>query len=148
MSKAVALPQTALERIIIMTAVIEKKTATSKKATVKKATFPGASAKKVIEAVTKVAPVDPAGNSGIPAPAPKGFDGRKVTLVTKTVPNRKLPAQALVILNTIEALGGTATQSEIVGAMLENGLKTVQSPKRIYTFYRKDLMEEGYITYA
>ena len=51
-----------------MTAVIEKKTATSKKATVKKATFPGASAKKVIEAITKVAPVDPAGNSGIPAP--------------------------------------------------------------------------------
>ena len=71
-----------------------------------------------------------------------------MTLVTKAVPNRKLPAQALIILNTIEALGGSATQSEIVGALLENGLKTVQSPKRIYTFYRKDLMEEGYIAYA
>ena len=116
-----------------MTAVSKKK-ATSTKATVKSA--PAKTALKV---------VDPAGNSGIPAPAPKGFDGRKIKLVTKAIENRKLPAQAVIILNTLESLGGTASQSEVVGALLDNGLKTVQSPKRIYTFYRKDLMEEGYI---
>ena len=116
--------------------------ATAKKATSTKATT-SAPAKK---AALKV--VDPAGNSGIPAPAPKGFDGRKIKLITKAIESRKLPAQALIVLNTLEALGGTATQADLVNGLLENGLKTVQSPKRIYTFYRKDLMEEGYITYA
>ena len=92
--------------------------------------------------------VDPAGNSGIPAPAPKGFDGRKVKLLTKTIENRKLPKQAGIILDTLEALGGTATQQQIVDGLIENGLATVQTPKRIYTFYRKDLMEDGFITSA
>jgi hypothetical protein len=89
--------------------------------------------------------VDPVGNSGIPRPAPKGFNGRKVTLLTKDVPNRKIAGQAMIILNTLEALGGTATQGEIVDALVDNGLKTVQSPKRIYDFYRKLLTEEEYI---
>ena len=109
-----------------------KKTATSPKAT--KSPAPKKAALKV---------VDPVGNSGIPAPAPKGFNGRKVTLLTKDIPNRKIATQAMVILNTLEALGGTATQGEIVGALLDNGLKTVQSPKRIYDFYRKLLVGEG-----
>jgi len=113
-----------------------KKTATSPKAT--KSPAPKKAALKV---------VDPVGNSGIPAPAPKGFNGRKVTLVTKDVPaNRKLAGQALIILNTLDALGGTATQGEIVGALLDNGLKTVQTPKRIYTFYRAMLETDEYIT--
>ena len=49
----------------------------------------------------------------------------------------------MVILNTLEALGGVATQGEIVDALLDNGLKTVQSPKRIYDFYRKLLVGAG-----
>lgn len=89
--------------------------------------------------------VDPVGNSGIPRPAAKGFDSRKVTLLTKDIPNRKIAGQAMIILNTLEALGGTSTQGAIVEALLENGLKTVQSPKRIYDFYRKMLVEEQYI---
>ena len=89
--------------------------------------------------------VDPVGNSGIPRPAPKGFNGRKVTLLTKEIPNRKIAGQAMIILNTLEALGGTATQGEIVDALVANGLKTVQAPKRIYDFYRKLLTEEEYI---
>jgi len=112
-----------------------KKTATSPKAT--KSPAPKKAALKV---------VDPVGNSGIPAPAPKGFNGRKVTLLTKDVPaNRKLAGQAKVILATIDALGGTATQGEIVNALFDNGLSTVQTPKRIYDFYRKLLVEEEYI---
>lgn len=120
-----------------MTAVSKKK-ATSTKATVKTAS-----------ATLKV--VDPAGNSGIPAPAPKGFDGRKIKLVALSKENRRLPNQAVVVLNTLKALGADkkpVTQAELIAAMLENGLKTVQTPKRIYTFYRKDLLEEGYIAYA
>jgi len=115
--------------------------ATQKKATSTKATK--APAKK-----TALKVVDPAGNSGIPAPAPKGFNGRKVKLVTKAIENRRIPKQAGVILDTLEALGGTATQEQIVDALLDNGLSTVQTPKRIYTFYRKELMEMGFIAYA
>jgi len=90
--------------------------------------------------------VDPVGNSGIPRPAAKGFDGRKITLITKDVPaNRRIAPQALIILNTLDALGGTSTQGAVVAALLENGLKTVQSPKRIFDFYRKMLVEEEYI---
>jgi len=110
-----------------------KKTATSPKA--KKSPAPK----------TALTVVDPVGNSGIPAPAPKGFNGRKVTLLTKDIPNRKIAGQAMIILNTLEALGGTATQGEIVDALLDNGLKTVQTPKRIYDFYRKDLVEMEFI---
>jgi len=110
-----------------------KKTATSPKA--KKSPAPKAA----------LTVVDPVGNSGIPKPAPKGFNGRKVTLLTKEIPNRKIAGQAMVILNTLEALGGSATQGEIVDALLDNGLKTVQSPKRIYDFYRKDLVEMEFI---
>ena len=121
-----------------------KKTATSPKAT--NSPSPKKMAKATKEVMTALKVVDPVGNSGIPAPAPKGFNGRKVTLVTKDVPaNRKLAGQALIILNTLDALGGTATQGEIVGALLDNGLKTVQTPKRIYDFYRKLLVEEEYI---
>ena len=115
-----------------MTAVSKKK-ATSTKAV------------KTVAKKPELKVVDPVGNSGIPAPAPKGFDNRKVTLITKAIENRKLPKQARDVLNTLEALGGTATQGELVAALVDNGLNTVQSPKRIYSFYRKDLTEEGYI---
>lgn len=115
--------------------------AASKKATSTKAT-------KVPAKKTALKVVDPAGNSGIPAPAPKGFNGRKVKLLTKTIENRKLPKQAGIILDTLEDLGGEATQEQIVDALLDHGLATVQTPKRIYTFYRKTLMEDGFITYA
>ena len=105
-------------------------------------------AKKTVAKKTELTVVDPAGNSGIPAPAPKGFNGRKVKLVTKTVENRRLPKQAGIILDTLEALGGEATQEQIVDALLDHGLATVQTPKRIYTFYRKALMQDGFITYS
>ena len=105
-------------------------------------------AKKTVTKKTELKVVDPAGNSGIPAPAPKGINGRKVKLITKTIENRRLPILACVILDTLEALGGEATQEQIVDSLLEQGLSTVQTPKRIYTFYRKQLMVDGYIDYA
>ena len=100
-------------------------------------------AKKVAKTTeTKNSPV---GNSGIPAPAKNGFNNRKVKLLTKSIENRKIADQAMVVLNTLEALGGEATQGAVVDAMVENGLKSVQTPKRIYDFYRKMLTEAGYI---
>ena len=100
-------------------------------------------AKKVAKTTeTKNSPV---GNSGIPAPAKNGFNNRKVKLLTKAIENRKIVTQAMVILTTLEKLGGSATQEEVVNGLVENGLRTVQSPKRIYDFYRKMLTEAGYI---
>ena len=94
----------------------------------------------------------PAGNSGIPAPAKHGFNGRMVKLLTKDLPNnQKIPPQAMIILDTIEALGGDkspVSQGEIVDNLVANGLKTVQTPKRIYDFYRKDLIERKLIDFA
>ena len=43
----------------------------------------------------KLAVVSPVGNSGIPRPAKSGFDTRKVTLLTKTIENRKIAGQAM-----------------------------------------------------
>ena len=84
----------------------------------------------------------PAGNSGIPAPAKHGFDNRKIKLLSKDLPNNKrIAAQAMVIVSTLDVLGGIATQKEIVDNLIENGLKTCQTPKRIFQFYRKDLMD-------
>jgi hypothetical protein len=101
---------------------------------------------KAAKPAPKLKAVSPVGNSGIPRPAVNGFNGRKVTLLTKDVPaNRKLPPQAMVILTTLDALGGTATQGEVVDALLDNGLKTQQTPKRIYDFYRKLLVEDQFI---
>ena len=99
----------------------------------------------------KVAPVaktpakSPVGNSGIPAPAKNGFNNRKVTLITKVIENRKIAGQAMIILNTLEVLGGSATQKDVVDNLIANGLATVQTPKRIYDFYRKMLVEAEYI---
>ena len=87
----------------------------------------------------------PVGNSGIPAPSKNGFNNRKVKLLTKAIENRKIASQAMIILETLDKLGGTATQEQIVNGLLDNGLRTVQTPKRIYDFYRKMLTEAGYI---
>ena len=94
----------------------------------------------------------PAGNSGIPAPAKHGFNGRMIKLLTKELPNnQKIPPQAMIILDTIEVLGGhngPVSQGDIVDNLVHNGLKTVQTPKRIYDFYRKDLIERKLIAFA
>jgi len=106
------------------------------------------------KAVAEIVKIDvsPAGNSGIPAPAKHGFNGRMIKLLTKELPNnQKIPPQAMIILDTIEALGGDkspVSQGEIVDNLVANGLKTVQTPKRIYDFYRKDLIERKLIAFA
>ena len=102
--------------------------------------------------VVKPTVVSPAGNSGIPAPAKHGFDGRMIKLRTKELPkNQKIAPQAMIILDTIEVLGGhngPVSQGDIVNNLVANGLKTVQTPKRIYTFYRADLMDRELIAYV
>ena len=106
------------------------------------------------KAVAEIVKIDvsPAGNSGIPAPAKHGFNGRLVKLLTKELPNnQKIPPQAMIILDTIEVLGGhngPVSQGDIVDNLVHNGLKTVQTPKRIYDFYRKDLIERKLIAFA
>ena len=88
-------------------------------------------------------------------PAPKvaqkgstGFSTRNVTLIKKPNEAAKFATQARVVLDTLEALGGKATQQEIIDALVANGLKTRQEPKRIYTFYRQMLVDNGFIKLA
>ena len=104
------------------------------------------------KAVAEIVKISPAGNSGIPAPAKHGFNGRMIKLITKELPNnQKIPPQAMIILDTIEVLGGhngPVSQGDIVDNLVANGLKTVQTPKRIYDFYRKDLIERELIAFA
>ena len=57
----------------------------------------------------------------------------------------------MIILDTIEVLGGhngPVSQGDIVDNLVANGLKTVQTPTRIYDFYRKDLIERELIAFA
>ena len=99
--------------------------------------------------VAKPVVVNPAGNSGIPAPSKHGFDGRKIKLISMDLPNnQKIAPQAMIILKTLDALGGEATQKQIVEGLVEIWLKKVQTPKRIYDFYRKDLLERKLIDYV
>ena len=104
------------------------------------------------KAVAEIVKISPAGISGIPAPAKHGFNGRMIKLITKELPNnQKIPPQARIILDTIEVLGGhngPVSQGDIVDNLVANGLKTVQTPKRIYDFYRKDLIERELIAFA
>ena len=96
------------------------------------------------------APAAPAAKGLLAPPVKSGrFDGQKIKLLTKAVENRKLPEQAMVILNALETFdGGVATQAELIDALVPNGLVTVQAPKRIYTFYRADLIADKYIQYV
>ena len=77
---------------------------------------------------------------------PKNRVGSRVFgLVRKTKQDHSPAPQAQVILTTLEGLGGQASQDDIVDNLRRYGLKTKQSPRRIFDFYRKELIKEGYI---
>ena len=85
---------------------------------------------------------------GIPAPAAKGRNNVKLKIVDDAVAKlgaleKPLPAQAQAILYTLDQLGGEATVSQLLDALGadDSVLATTQSVQRIYTFYRKRLME-------
>jgi|TARA_Y100000114_G_C11548576_1_gene226094 hypothetical protein len=99
----------------------------------------------------KVTPVEAPAAKGLLAPPSRasGVRGQKIKLLTKVVENRKLPKQAQVVVETLEMLGGTATQGELIDALIEKGgLVTRQTPKRIYEFYRPRLLGDNYIEYV
>tara|TARA_B100001989_G_scaffold178035_1_gene128936 strand:+ start:1214 stop:1570 length:357 start_codon:yes stop_codon:yes gene_type:complete len=88
---------------------------------------------------------------GIPAPAPKGRNNIKLKLAknaAELLEANPLPAQAQAILFVLDQLGGSAKQSELIEALDadESPLATVQGATRIVTFYRKKLLEVGFIT--
>lgn len=58
---------------------------------------------------------------------------------------RELPRQAEIILKTMRNLGGVATKLQIVNGLESNGLETCQEPKRIFDYYRKRLVDDGYL---
>lgn len=113
--------------------------------------------KKVSGAVKKPAKTPPEASAtstkGVPAPTAKGkgagaFATRKIKLLEIPEAKVKIAPQARIVLEALDDLGGTAAQSEVIDHLLESGLKTVQTPKRIYTFYRQMLVDNGYIEFV
>ena len=84
----------------------------------------------------------------------RNFDfNAKVTLITTE--GADIPPQAQVIVKTlVKAKDYTLTIRQLVGddatgknsALLEHGLKTVQSPQKIFSYYKGQLKDKGYIT--
>ncbi len=84
----------------------------------------------------------------------RSFDNNaKVTLITTK--GADIPPQAEKIVETlVKAKNHTLTIKQLVGddatgknsVLLENGLRTVQSPQKIFSYYRGQLEDKGYIT--
>jgi|24BtaG_2_1085350.scaffolds.fasta_scaffold01375_4 hypothetical protein len=90
---------------------------------------------------------------GVPAPTAKGkgagaFATRKIKLLEMPEAKVKIAPQARIVLEVLEDLGGVATQQEVIDGLLDGGLKTVQTPKRIYTFYRQMMVDKEYIAFV
>ena len=88
---------------------------------------------------------------GIPAPSAKGRNNIKLTLAknaAELLEANPLPAQAQAILFVLDQLGGSAKQSELIEALDadESPLATVQGATRIVTFYRRKLIDDGFIS--
>ena len=69
-----------------------------------------------------------------------------VTVVLKRMPAKgeKIAPQALGILKALQALGGKATPTELRTEMPKH-LKTVQTPARIFAYYRDALKKDKVI---
>jgi hypothetical protein len=114
------------------------------KAVITKATGNGAT-------ITPTVNKDSVARCGIPAPSPKGRNNIKLVLspnAVKLLSENRLPAQAHTILYALDQLGGAAKQSDLIDYLdgSDSPLQTVQGATRIVTFYRKKLIEGGYVT--
>ena len=90
---------------------------------------------------------------GIPAPTANGRGNIKLSLAPDAANKmaaleKPLPPQAQAILYTLDQLGGTASQADLIKALEDSDsvLSTVQTSTRILTFYRKRLLKEKLIT--
>ncbi len=68
---------------------------------------------------------------------------RRFKLLTTPLVNNQSPTQSQVILNTLQALGNTATQDEIISSLEENGLETEQTPKQVFNNNLQKLISNG-----
>jgi uncharacterized membrane protein len=87
---------------------------------------------------------------GIPAPTANGRGNIKLSLAPDAADKmaaleKPLPPQAQAILYTLDQLGGTASQADLIKALDDSDsvLSTVQTSTRILTFYRKGLLAKG-----
>lgn len=87
-------------------------------------------------------------SADIPAPTTTARGGNPTVKKLRNMKEGdRLPAQAQVILALLDkAKGKSLSQTEVISGLKGQGLKTVQTPKRIFTFYRKRLVDEGYIS--
>jgi hypothetical protein len=98
----------------------------------------------------KTAKIDP----NFKAPVGKGTNGNSQIRLITTDQAGKLPAQAGKIVEAlVKAKGHTLTVQELVGEnesglnskLDEVGLITVQTPRKIWQFYNRRLIDEGFI---
>ncbi len=73
--------------------------------------------------------------------------GKHVEILRLPAESDQLPKQARGILATLQKLGGRATVQDLIAAMPEF-VQTIQKHSRIFEFYRKRLLSEGYIKLA
>lgn len=101
--------------------------------------------------VTPTADPKSVARCGIPAPSPKGRNNVKLILAADAAEKlaaNPLPAQAQAILFVLDQNGGAMRQADLIEALDgdESPLATVQGATRIVTFYRRKLIEAGFVT--
>lgn len=101
--------------------------------------------------VTPTADPKSVARCGIPAPSPKGRNNVKLVLskdAASLLSANPLPAQAQAILWMLDQNGGAMRQADLIEKLDsdESPLATVQGATRIVTFYRRKLIEAGFIT--
>lgn len=101
--------------------------------------------------VTPTADPKSVARCGIPAPSPKGRNNVKLVLAenaAQLLSEKPLPAQAQAILWMLDQNGGALRQADLIEKLdaSDSPLATVQGATRIVTFYRRKLIEAGFIT--
>ena len=126
--------------------------ATTKKPAVKKAdSKPAVEEKKSTKktAAVKTAPAKKVAGKTAKTEAPAERKMRPSLVTFKRLPNEKkdekLPKQALIILETVQKAKGSAIATDKLFAALEGKIDTAQPIPRIYAFYRKTLIDGGFI---
>lgn len=79
---------------------------------------------------------------------PKGFSTKKNDLIKAVdpTPDKKIAPQAAVIVNIVKAAGKNGiTRGELVKSM-EGVVQTRQPQERIFAYYQKMLVEDGFLT--
>lgn len=84
-----------------------------------------------------------------PTPVSRTTYGLTIKAIKDIPEGTKIATQARVVYNAIKSAGANGiTETQLPAALVKAGLVTRQSPLRIFRFYRKLLVTNGYIVTA